>query len=999
MTSRKRPQIDSPIPSITLQITQKTADQFLLTSKALKSDLKRVLEKKSHNGDAGANVSESAHDVVEHFHEAMVSSQEEPVVNFLERLRAVSLEPNEQKIAAFLFHESEMNEKLNFTLAAIQANKDSKQEKKEFVSLFKAILTGILACCETEKSEFVVEGKPERTDGPPPKRIKMEEATDSTKPPTEDSTPEKDIRDCQSPSFDSSLATLHDEDHPDCVKKEILEVANYAADQLIGFLKGSAPGVVTAEKVVEWYHHSGLMLVPWMELMSFSKWQSAGSKQTACEGDSKEHSATSSNGEAPRNTTENELTTSSSDQKQPDICNKENEKNDMDAPQNCPRSPFDGHSSSAVDSDSKMPAIQEKPSDVSMKNPANLASVKSEEDSPGSLIHEDSASRTLVSFDFSGSGHPVPLCINISEDNLYALRHFVHRTGLMHCPAPEICKRLLRMANRRVFGDEALLTLQRDTWLNSVDKLLGRDAWAQLDTTERAAFTGCLADIFACYEGSKSFLRSDEVDLQEFSVGFCFFCAGNKSTKLATGFEMLDDKRKSSLSQEELLRYLNSYLTMLVAMSLLKPITQRNSSTKMSDEKRRKLRQAIECGSRWTLSHFVKHLGDNDFEARKDSYSFEKFASWYSSGGYEIAPWLELLDLSKVFSLLGNANVATGSYQDHRTFSNRRRDRVSSLRRHHSNRRGPPPEILFTFPLANQSSLIVLKDDAYYVRGVVEELGLLSMNPDDLWASLSSTVERKLKSRTVDGGAVYVSMSIFVEAMESICSASRSQGSASTGEILSNFFQCFDLENNDHVALDELMGGLTLLCGGKKSHKLAFAFGVFDTRPGIQEKKRKEGITHSLSGEDLFLFLRSVLIVTFSCCRQSLDMTDGMVARCIADTANMICNDVMRHQWERRHKDRLNFDEFGQWYNDGGYERAPWLELLDLKKWVLVDDPQPEIKRAGSHAQSVHRRQENTVPPPPPEDALDADFFENSIMPMDSVCVDGMCVCINFSIS
>jgi hypothetical protein len=450
---------------------------------------------------------------------------------------------------------------------------------------------------------------------------------------------------------------------------------------------------------------------------------------------------------------------------------------------------------------------------------------------------------------------------------------------------------------------------------------------------------------------------------------------------------MLDDKRKASLSQEELLRYLNSYLTMLVAMSLMKPIDQRNKPTKLTAEKRNKLRQAVECGSRWTLSHFIKYLGENDFEARKDSYSFEKFASWYSSGGFQVAPWLELLDLSKIFSLLAPNPAMSMNVQDpYPGQKSYHRDRVSSLRRHHSGRRIPTAESLFTFPLASQTSLTVLKEDALYVRSVVEDLGLLSMNPDDLWASLSSAVQQKQKG-SVGTSAVYVGMSTFVEAMETVCRQSRARLGPATGELLSNFFQCFDLDNNNHVALDELMGGLTLLCGGKKSHKLAFAFGVFDTRPGAHDKKRPEPMSHSLSGEDLFLFLRSILIVTFSCCRQSLDMTDGMVARCIADTANMICNDVMRHQWERCHKDRLNFDEFGQWYNDGGYERAPWLELLDLKKWVLVDDLGVEYKRPDQLPlrHNPQPRHDHAVPPPPPEDALDADFFENNIMPMDSV--------------
>jgi len=277
---------------------------------------------------------------------------------------------------------------------------------------------------------------------------------------------------------------------------------------------------------------------------------------------------------------------------------------------------------------------------------------------------------------------------------------------------------------------------------------------------------------------------------------------------------------------------------------------------------------------------------------------------------------------------------------------------MSSLRRHHSSRssainEGPSAEILFSFPLAANRSLIVLKEDAIYVREVVEALGLLSMTPDTLWSQLSKAVQKRRK-KSKNEVAIYVNSNLFVQCLEDICPTTSTKkngrkrsspgrpmpvkGNHSVVELLSNFFQCFDIDQVDSVALDELMGGLTLLCGGKKSAKLSFAFGIFDTRPGIQKKKKKEDIVHSLSGEDLFLFLRSILIVTFSCCRQSLDMSDDCVSRCIADTANMICNDVMRHQWETKQADRLNFDEFGQWYNEGGFERAPWLELLDLKK-------------------------------------------------------------------
>ena len=32
-------------------------------------------------------------------------------------------------------------------------------------------------------------------------------------------------------------------------------------------------------------------------------------------------------------------------------------------------------------------------------------------------------------------------------------------------------------------------------------------------------------------------------------------------------------------------------------------------------------------------------------------------------------------------------------------------------------------------------------------------------------------------------------------------------------------------------------------------------------------------------------------------------------------------------------QDRVSFQFFGNWYNDGGHDKIPWLELLDVSKW------------------------------------------------------------------
>lgn len=628
-------------------------------------------------------------------------------------------------------------------------------------------------------------------------------------------------------------------------------------------------------------------------------------------------------------------------------------------------------------------------------------------ESPASLLTEASDSRAVLSFDFSDPHSPgTPLVVNIYEDNIVALRYLVERTGLSHITADDVYRSVFSMV------PEGQSVLTKERFMSEYLRLFPSASYTALTPQEKEAFQEDFMEYFSVYEGlhdedGKATTTVPEVNIRELTLGFCLFCSGNKSSKLALGFELLDTEQTGYLTEYQLLCYLKSYLSMLVATSFMTPLAKRQCRPKMTPERRKLMHDAVHRGAKWTLGYFMKSLPDEGTSGR---FTFDSFANWYCVAGYNIAPWLELLDLKKVLPLAPDHETPLHLPPLHDiplTEPRSRsmpRDRVSSLRRHHSGRRrGPAPEILFTFPLANGRSLVVLKEDATYVRQVVEQLGVLNVKPEQLWDAIASTVRRRRAKRKLDDGPDYVNMNTFVQCVMEICpklSRKRSQpgesapvflSAGSTSEVLANFFQCFDLNQTDKVAIDELMGGLSLLCGGKKSTKLSFAFSIFDTRPGAHHKNSK--LIHSLSGEDLFLFLRSILIITFSCCRQSLDMTDEMVGRCIADTANMICNDVMRYQWESKQLDRLDFDEFGQWYNDGGFERAPWLELLDLRKWVLVDNFDTLEKKVVSSSSSGELgtpsslRLQADVPPPPPEDALDHAFFdENAIMQLDSVC-------------
>ena len=589
------------------------------------------------------------------------------------------------------------------------------------------------------------------------------------------------------------------------------------------------------------------------------------------------------------------------------------------------------------------------------------------------------SARTVVSFDFTGAMPSAqPFQIRITEGNLRMLKDLVTRTGLSGMSPDDVSAILLRHAEPNQTGAGVLL--RQETF----GRCLADIAPSALDPAEMGTYTNQFMNLFSCFDNSCSALGKGLVDAKEVAVGFSFLCAGNKSTKLATAFELLDDAKTGHLCSIGLSRYLRSYLTMLVGISFLSESAEQTAATSrmLREQMRSDMFVAVENGSQWTKDQFINALEQRrsggparaNKAIREDMMmaTFEDFAQWYTEGGYTIAPWLELLDLTKFLSLI-NTNRAPpkrpypspGAHQPH-------------------------ADIMFTFPLANHQSLVVLREDATYVKSVVTELCLSAMTPEQLWNSLYGHVKKKQlpalpeflsrKHKSGVGKASDVDQATFVASMDKIMKATRRKNkikkgpktadSISAKDTLKNFFLSFDMHQVDRVAVNELMGGLILLCGGKKSMKLAFAFGLFDGRPdtttGAKSKKKGKGKgkkdetpmpPKSLDGKELFLFLRSFLIVMFSCCKQSLDLSAEEVSRYIYDTAHVIAQDVMKFQWDRKKQDRVNFDEFGEWYNEGGFETAPWLELLDLKKWVYAEEkPLPPRSSPPQQRQVLHKK-------------------------------------------
>jgi len=867
-------------------------------------------------------------------------------------------------------------------------------------------------------------------------------------------------------SFDNSVvASIKEEDNvvkTSSVRKEFEEIAVYATDRLVKFAikksgnigKGSnnsSDGVeVTFAIFQSWRRAEGAKIAPWLDLLNLSRWKTPqrSTERSSAERSSAPPQTKNHPQQAPKPNPQTQTIFS-----QPKPVTEQLKNNPL------PDKKLSSSESLSLVKKNEKPIEKLKMEPMNRAEPVTNTSMpqpRAQLSSHFPPYVSNNTSRTVLSFDFSGSlpeeDGEKPFCITITEENLKTFRGLVERTCLVDRSCHEITTILLEASKTRIHQgvERKIITIER--FHTCLHQLLGPGYPHKLSKLDRDIFSSCFVDFFGCFNPGIPPLESGEAFTHELAVGFCFLCAGNKSSKLATGFEFLEKQIGTGLTSIQLVHFLRSYLTMLAGISFLTSSSDGIMRPKLNATTRKLMYSAVENGARWTLGHFLKDIGLPENDTSEAKHTFEAFASWYSGGGFHTAPWLELLDLKKLLSLADdvypNSPAITHdalpafpglkpsspdflSPRPHQS-TNRHRHRhrhrhLHNVPHHASNSNGllltpfghshPPPEVqvLFNFPLANQCSLVVLKEDATYVREVVDQLGLLPYPPEEIWSTLHSlALKQPVKKQPKNVGTtktMLINKANFVECMHETIQRKAKTNNKRTAsghskcsnlDILNNLFRSFDLVQIDQVALNELMGGLTLLCGGKKSTKLSFAFSLFDRRQSGKKKvKKNQPIINSLDGEELFLFLRSFLIITFSCCRQSWDLSDDAVNRYIADTANMVTDDVIRYQWRTQKKDRLNFEEFGRWYNEGGYETAPWLELLDLTKWVLVENFDSFEKHSPSANISIKQAPlaspgltigsgalDPDCPPAPPDGEMDGSFFDDdadNILPMDSI--------------
>ena len=125
-------------------------------------------------------------------------------------------------------------------------------------------------------------------------------------------------------------------------------------------------------------------------------------------------------------------------------------------------------------------------------------------------------------------------------------------------------------------------------------------------------------------------------------------CNGRKSDKLELAFDLIDVDNDGNLNHADMTLYLKSFLTVLVRVTTSPTleddhreasITEMRGGAKYGDETA-SIQNVIEAGSQFAVNVAMDKMKDGPID-------FDKFAQYYTAGGFQSMPWLELLDLNK----------------------------------------------------------------------------------------------------------------------------------------------------------------------------------------------------------------------------------------------------------------------------------------------------------------------------------------------------------------
>ncbi|KAH9261703.1 hypothetical protein BASA81_000359 [Batrachochytrium salamandrivorans] len=382
--------------------------------------------------------------------------------------------------------------------------------------------------------------------------------------------------------------------------------------------------------------------------------------------------------------------------------------------------------------------------------------------------------------------------------------------------------------------------------------------------------------------------------------GLVFLCGvGTKSIKLAASWSFVStNEEQDSLTREELYALFRSLLIGLFAFNL-----EANSNA-MEDT----FVAVDEVATLLTATTFLRTK-----HKRRELISFEEFAEFYSQGGgYQLAPWLELLNLPK---FIGSNGVASNSEEEENN-------------------------VVFSFGLFTggvedgeteaEQVLVVTRKDIVDLNHLLKHSKLGSMDSEALAKYVADEVNED-GELTVEGFGHLVNEHILLE--------ENSEEQETVTRALRLVFDAFDVDELGAVQPASLCVGLSLLVSGSKSSKLLVGWSLFSTAPIPTRGSSDDGEGDEDREEEEMGVMDEFRLVEFLCAL--LTSLSCFAGRCLSDealraiatyTAGRVFADLEKTE---QYGEQITFAEFAQWYTSRGFETLSWIELLATSKWNL----------------------------------------------------------------
>ena len=227
-----------------------------------------------------------------------------------------------------------------------------------------------------------------------------------------------------------------------------------------------------------------------------------------------------------------------------------------------------------------------------------------------------------------------------------------------------------------------------------------------------------------------------------------------------------------------------------------------------------------------------------------------------------------------------------------------------------------------------------------------------TLDPEDVFETFGDFVDGE-----------YVSKSQYDECLRILIPANDNNLSAKECQKLSvtfsHIFFLFDWDCSGFVRRAEIASGLSVLTSGKKSRKLELAFDAMDLD--------RDG---KLSSAELETYFRCFL-TTLACFSGAFSHRDENEVRTLITNVARRLVRTLFNELENAHL--VSFEQFGQWYTQGGFDHASWLELLDLTKWheavasssVIKEEEEEELgdeaEELGDEAEELEGEDENEI--------------------------------------